>query len=227
MKKLQILIFVAAIVALLSGCEKDQEITLNNEITVSVDGYVINQETNTPLDGVTVTISDKAVRTNANGYFKVTSLSPGEYCFKFEKEGFLSHLECYLAAAPGQDYYGNSLQTSLTAELMPRDKSAILIFRYQEGGEYSEAPAGLNVTLSYENSNIITSFSDLTTQSDGSITIPNIAHTTVRVQINEIVDGYRYSLNKTISATNFRNAYNETLRILITKTEVTENEFDL
>lgn len=226
MKKLHVFLFVSLAALLFTSCSNDQEITINNEIKAVIDGYVFNSETGTPVDGVLVTISDKAVRTNASGYFKVTGLSTGDYCFKFEKEGFVSMLDCYIVSVPGQDFYGDQVQSSFVSNITPSNKNANITFRYQDSGDWFDAPANLNVKVSYTNNSIISIISDKTTNSSGAITLNNIAYSQIRVEIDQIIDDVRYTVNKTISASMFEQL-NGNIRVQISSAAVTTTNVDL
>lgn len=198
MKKIIISLFVIASAMFLSSCNSD-EMNVSNDINAKVDGYIFDGETNEPVSGAKVTISNVSATTNEAGYYMVSGLSTGSYPVKLEKEGYATALYVGAVTIDGANYYGDAIQTCAKYNIYPTNKTLDLTFGYQEwdavAGEFVvyNVPQGLKVKVTYTSGSLIDQFQTYTTNSNGKITISDIAaNQTINVVIDETVsaDGY-------------------------------------
>jgi len=207
MKKISISLFIMVTALFLTSCGGDQELNVNNNINAIVDGYVFDYETNLPIDGAKVTISDKSATTDANGYYKISGLATGDYCAKLEKEGYAAYLDCSGSImTSGANYYGDAIQTSQMYKMYPADKTLELTFRYYDAAntEWLDVSSGLDVNVEYTNTNLLTVFETLTTDSRGSISIPAFAYSELNVIIDQKLGTDNYYLNTDISMSDMK-----------------------
>lgn len=120
MKK--ILTFVAAGAALLfTACNKDYNVNLNNNIDVTLEGFIFDSDGNIPVSEATVVIGDKETKTNEEGYYKVGGLKSGSYAIKVEKSGYFT--EVHSDGLLAQDYYGDAYQLANPIYIEKKEKS--------------------------------------------------------------------------------------------------------
>jgi hypothetical protein len=129
----------------------------------------------------------------------VRGLSTGSYPVKLEKEGYATALYVGAVTIDGANYYGDAIQTCTKYNIYPTNKTLELTFGYQEWDAVTSqnvvynVPQGLKVKVTYTSGALIDQFQTFTTNSNGKITIPNIAaNQTINVVIDETVsaDGY-------------------------------------
>jgi hypothetical protein len=227
MKKISILTGVLASFFLMTSCGSD-EINISNDINAVVDGYVYNGETGNPIEGVKVVVSDKASNSNAEGYFKISGLSSGDWCAKIQKEGFATVLDCGYGTIP-TDFYGDEFQTSTLFELIPADNQLELTFRYREFNEdeqemmWYDVPANIEVNIEYSNNSYIDVFETQMTNSSGRIVVDNVAFTGLDIDIDFVLGTDLYELNTTLSGA-FLKSKDGVVRIEVAKSDFATQE---
>lgn len=80
MIKNKFLCIVILICSMLISCEKD---STNPQLAFTVSGYVYYLEV--PIENVTISIDEKSINTNSDGFFKITGVSSGDHELKMRK----------------------------------------------------------------------------------------------------------------------------------------------
>ena len=83
-----LLLFLLVLMAPFSSCTQE-----SYDIYTSIDGFVYDEADNTPLEGVTVTITPggKSMVTGGDGFFQFPSLDPQQYSLLAQKSGYESN----------------------------------------------------------------------------------------------------------------------------------------
>lgn len=227
MKKVLFLLSTAAI--FFAGCSEDSyEVNLSNDIKTKVDGYVYNAygDTDEPLADVTVTISGKEGKSDAEGYFSVDGLSVGEYCVKYEKEGFTTILNCGVQIE-ASNFYGDQKQTFTATSMYPKDKSITISFVYYDvvDAEYKPVSAAVTAEFEYEEEML---FDDIADQplSNGTVALTSIPATEIYVHFDQFVGEDEYICDAVIPVDFIEKG---AVKILCTRIEdaVSNDDYDI
>lgn len=88
MKRLLLLV-ITCLPLLFSGCAKRIV-----DVTITIYGYVIDNETQAPLDGALVTITPNSLQgiyTGNDGYFEFANIEQQQYFLSASKKGYITN----------------------------------------------------------------------------------------------------------------------------------------
>lgn len=193
MKKLLALLSVAALLFAV-GCSNESvyDVSLSNDIRVTLEGYVFDTEGRVPLADVEVTVSDKTTTTDENGYYSVSGLLSGDYTVKVVKDGYFTEVHETTIDYVATDYSGDQYQQT-GAIYLEQNTGSLTINVEVPSVEYSDAsdswvrstnadgdykwddlPVGTEVVVTLSDESYINKEYTITTTTAGEITFSNI-----------------------------------------------------
>lgn len=190
MKKVILLTFIGVFV-ILSSCKKTYDVEMNQEIKVSIQGYVYDEATTTPIGNAAVNWPGGSTTTDETGYFSMGSAAGGSLSLTFSADSFASLIETvYIDLS----LYSGNTYTETVVIYMPKLDQTLNTTVYQQlGGLYipaSNVPYQIDLGYMFLD-RIITG----TTDAVGNISQGNLPDRSVELRVDFEKDGVKYGLD--------------------------------
>jgi hypothetical protein len=197
MKKISIIL--ATIAILISSCKKSEiYLTRSGDINVTIQGTVYNNEDNSPLSGVTVSVTydgtTATAQTDTNGIYTIKNLNSGVYNVVFKLDGYGSKL--YTVDANPIDYTGNHYIANFNANMIKFDQTLstriVIPVQSSDGTIVEYLPAANMPFTIYLDSTFQSNKISDTTDANGYISVANLPKDNIRLVINYKSGNYHY-----------------------------------
>ncbi|UXP31781.1 carboxypeptidase regulatory-like domain-containing protein [Reichenbachiella agarivorans] len=135
MKNRYFLSVALGIVAILFASCNDDKVSLNfkQDITVTIQGIVYDNNGHTPLSGVLVTLGADTVTTLADGYYSFEGNSSGSYLLKFSKENYMTMVQQVVEVA--KEFTANSIVNTSPVFMYEKTETLTTSFYWSNGIE--------------------------------------------------------------------------------------------
>lgn len=197
-----------------TSCQEDTyKLDFEQDINVTIQGIVYDNEGNVPLDSVKVGLGSDTVLTGKDGTYKFVNQSSGSYLLRFSKDGYATMVQNI--AEGGREFTANSIvntspifmfesnQTLSTKifvgngpENIPVANKEVILEISSLGSDEKDfdqltrvASEDGDTEIFFENNIIKTTTDEL-----GAINISNLPNQEIELRMNFIENGYKYTL---------------------------------
>jgi len=177
-------LLVVACFAFTACSEDDTVIDFNQDIDVTIQGIVYDNNGNEPLSGVTTFLVGKdSVSTDDDGSYQYTGNETGSHLMKFEKSGYATMVQTIIVS--GNEFTAEELTNSSAIFMFEANQSLSTTLKISNGVEtISAADADVTITLPEQEgvffeSNIISA----TTDSDGVLSLDGLPDVFLEINV--------------------------------------------
>lgn len=184
------LIFLTVVFFIIASCTKEYDLKMNQDIQVTVQGYVFDKNTSSPIANATVEWPSGSAVTDTSGFFKVEGIAPGSMTFTFSAANYASVIETGVFNL--ENFNGNKFIKSFVVKLPKKDKTLQTNVFEIIGKMYkpvSNVPYKIDLGEGFMD-RIITGV----TSAEGKIVHQNLPDTYLKLTIDFEKDGKRYHL---------------------------------